>query len=144
LYELKQREDGRYEECPAPAQLPSHKATVIGLHGNEFYATVATLTQLLPSTKRAHEAVLILEVRALPSISTTLVSWLQKYAAQLDAAGNKLMLAEVDAQVVDTLQRSGVGEAIGEGNIFPAEPVVGASIDDALAAANAWILGHET
>jgi SulP family sulfate permease len=139
LYELVRREDGRYEERTTPTQLPSGKATIIGLHGNEFYATVATLTQLLPSTKGAHGAALILEVRGLLSVSTTLVDWLQKYAAQLDAGGNKLMLAEVDPRVFDILQRTGVAGGIGEENIFVAKPLVGAAIDDALSAANAWV-----
>ena len=143
LYELTQREDGRYEERAPPARLPSNKATVIGLHGNAFYATVGTLVQLLPSTKEAHSAVLILELRGLPFISTTLLDWIQKYAAQLDKSGNKLTLAEVDAHVFNELQRTGMSDAIGPENIFVAKPVVGASVDDALAAANTWIRQHQ-
>jgi SulP family sulfate permease len=83
LYELVRRDDGRYEERTSPATLPSNKATVIGFRGNEFYANVATLSQLLPSTKGTHSAVLILEVRGLPFVSTTVLDWMQKYATQL-------------------------------------------------------------
>ena len=143
LYELVRRDDGRYEERASPASLPSNAATVIGLHGNEFYASVGTLVQLLPSTKGTHDAVLILEVRGLPFVSTTVLDWVQKYATQLSDSGNKLMLAEVDAHVFDELQRTRITDAIGPENVFVAKPVVGASIDDALTAANTWIREHQ-
>jgi SulP family sulfate permease len=143
LYELVRRDDGRYEECASPARLPSNKATVIGLPGNEFYAAVGTLVQLLPSTKGTHDAVLILEMRGLRFVSTTLLDWVQKYTAQIDKSGNKLMLSEVDAHVFNELQRTGMSDTIGPENIFVAKPVIGASIDDALAAANTWIRRHQ-
>jgi hypothetical protein len=49
------------------------------------------------------------------------------------------MLAEVDAHVLDELQRTGISDVIGPENVFVAKLIVGASLDDALAAANTWI-----
>jgi len=53
------------------------------------------------------------------------------------------MLAEVNAHVFDELQRTRITDAIGSENVFVAKPVVGASIDDALTAANTWIREHQ-
>ena len=49
------------------------------------------------------------------------------------------MLVGVDPLVRDQLAKTGVLELIGEENVFLATPQLGAALNQAVAAANAWL-----
>jgi hypothetical protein len=49
------------------------------------------------------------------------------------------MLADVGPNVLKQLESTGVIDDLGKENVFEAQPVLGASIEEALAAAEAWI-----
>ena len=49
------------------------------------------------------------------------------------------MLAEVSDSIYETLEVAKVLETLGEENVFRATNVIGASIDDALSAADQWL-----
>ncbi len=64
---------------------------------------------------------------------------LARYAEALRTAGGKLMLFGVNPPVRVQLERTGLLAAIGEVNVFPTEPVIGAPLQAARAAAESWL-----
>ena len=131
--------DDDIEERAAPSELPSNQATVLQFYGSAYFAAVSRRRQLLPSTENTQNAVLILNLRRQDYVGSTYLNWLEGYAEQLRASGNRLMLADVGDQVRQQLVDTGVIDAIGAENVFPATPRLGASTYEAVAAANAWI-----
>ena len=68
---------------------------------------------------------------------------LQRYAQVLQEHRSKLMLVSVDPVVRDQLAKTGVLRLIGEENVFLATPQLGTALNQAVAAATAW-LGQPT
>jgi anti-anti-sigma regulatory factor len=64
---------------------------------------------------------------------------LQRYAKALQDRQCKLMLVGVDAAIRDQLAKTGVLKLIGEENVFVATPQIGEALNQAVAAANAWL-----
>ena len=62
----------------------------------------------------------------------------------MQAGGNLLLLAGVQPVVKDELERTGLIDIVGRENVFEAQPGLGASLDAALAAAQAWLSTRET
>jgi len=68
---------------------------------------------------------------------------LARYNHELKESGNLLLLAGVGHHVFDLLDHTGIIDAIGRANIFPAQPVMTASMEAAIARADAWLgLSH--
>lgn len=82
---------------------------------------------------------MIVSMRGRETISTTSVDHLRELASKLQASGNKLMLCGVEEAVMKDLEAGEVIEVVGAEYIFPIQPVIGASIEEALAAAERWI-----
>jgi SulP family sulfate permease len=78
-------------------------------------------------------------LRGHSEIGSTLVTVLQRYARALQARDGKLMLVGVDPAVRDQLDRTGVLKLIGEENVFLATPQIGEALNQAVAAAKAWL-----
>jgi hypothetical protein len=53
------------------------------------------------------------------------------------------MLCNVTEEVLKQLKATEAYEMIGEENIFPSNPIVGASLDEAWQSADRWIAVHE-
>jgi len=64
---------------------------------------------------------------------------LQRYSRALRARHGKLMLVGVDPLVRDQLAKTGVLAIIGIENIFVATPQLGQALNQAVAAAHAWL-----
>jgi SulP family sulfate permease len=131
--------DDDIEERPAPAELPSNQATVLQFYGSPYFAAVSRRKQLIPLTEKAQNAVLILNLRREDYVGSTYLNWLEDFADEMRASDNKLMLADVREMVRQELEETGVIEAIGAENVFPATSRLGASTYQAVAAANEWI-----
>jgi hypothetical protein len=93
-----------------------------------------------PTIDETENAVVVLEVRTIPDVpSATLVDAFGRWSDQLTARGCRLILAGVDDRLAKTLGRSGLADRIGPENIFPAAPVLLASVDDAYETGAAWL-----
>jgi SulP family sulfate permease len=136
---LVRREDGRWETQPPPEVLPSGQATVLQADGNVYFASIYSIEDLLPAYESTRNAVLIISMRGRESLNTTTINHLEELASKLEASGNKLMLSEMEEVVMEDLKAGELVEAIGEEFVFPMQPVIGASIEEALAAAERWI-----
>ena len=64
---------------------------------------------------------------------------LQHYSESLRAHASKLMLVGVEPSVRDQLDKTGVLQELGEENLFMATPQLGAGLNQAVAAAEAWL-----
>ena len=64
---------------------------------------------------------------------------MKRYAEALQARDSKLMLVGVDQRVLDQLARTGLLQRIGAENVFLATPQVGEAMNQAAAAAYAWL-----
>jgi sulfate permease, SulP family len=78
-------------------------------------------------------------LRGKSEIGSTFITVLQRYALTLRAHDSKLMLVGVDPIVRDQLAKTGVLQTLGEENVFVATPQIGVALNQAVAAADAWI-----
>jgi SulP family sulfate permease len=83
--------------------------------------------------------VVAINLRGKSEIGSTFVTVLQRYSQALQARQGKLMLVGVDPLVRDQLAKTGVLELIGDENVFVATPQLGEALNQAVAAATAWL-----
>ena len=139
IHRLVRNDDGRYEEHDVPDNYPSSEATVVAVSGADFYAEVPKLQEVLPEFRDTTNAAVILAIRGRQTAHSTALRWLDKYATDLREGGNVLILSGVSEGVMEVLEASRVIENLGRENVFLHNPVIGASTDDALDAAAAWL-----
>ncbi|MCX7111271.1 MAG: SulP family inorganic anion transporter [Proteobacteria bacterium] len=126
-------------EQPAPKRLPSHQLTLLHVYGSLFFAAAKSMEEMLPDVGDATHAVVAINLRGKSQIGSTFVTVLQHYSQALQDQDSKLMLVGVDSAVRDQLAKTGVLKLIGEENVFLATPQLGTALNQAVAAATAWI-----
>jgi SulP family sulfate permease len=139
VVELKPTEDGGLDEQPAPIDLPSDAVTLLAVHGSLFFAAASNLEDKLPKAQQTQHAVVILRLRGIENVGSTFITVLTRYQQALHARNSKLLLAEVNAAVLDQLERTGMLEKLGEANIFPETPRVYYATRQALRAGTDWL-----
>jgi sulfate permease, SulP family len=126
-------------EQPAPRRLPSDQLTVLQVYGSLFFAAARNMEEMLPEVGDATHAVVTISLRGKSEVGSTFLTVLQRYATALQDRKCKLMLVGVDPDVRDQLAKTGVLKMIGEENVFLATPQLGAALNQAVAAAHAWL-----
>jgi len=109
------------------------------VYGNLFFAGARYVEEMLPAVSQTTHAVVALSLRGKPETGSTFMSVLQHYAQDLQAHDSKLMLVGVDPAVRDQLAKTGVLKDIGDENVFVATPQLGVALNQAVAAATAWL-----
>jgi SulP family sulfate permease len=130
---------GMPEIRPAPREAPSNQLTVLLVNGSLFFAAAKSVGDLLPSVEGSSRAVVALALRGKTDLGSTFIAVLQRYARALQDRGGRLMLVGVDPAARDQLARTGTLRIIGEENVFLATEQLGASVNQAAAAAHAWL-----
>jgi SulP family sulfate permease len=128
-----------FREEPPPARLPTGDLIVLSISGSVYFATLRAMGRSLPSPEGAEGAVVILGLRGRVEAGTGLFRMLERYARQVAARGNRLILAEVDPRLLAGLEETGGAAAIGRENIFLATPVIGESLMEAIQAGEALV-----
>ena len=131
--------DGRFSEGQPPARLPSDAVTVLDVYGSLFFAGARTLAEALPSPAGATRPAVVLRLRGRSRVGATLIEVLDDYADDLAEVGGRLYLSGVDEEVGAQLRRAGKLDLDRAVHLVPAAPVIGASTDQALASARAWL-----
>jgi len=126
-------------EQPPPQRLPSHELTLLHVYGSLFFAAAKNMEEMLPAVGDATRAVVAINLRGKSEIGSTFVTVLQRYSQALQARQGKLMLVGVDPLVRDQLAKNGVLKLIGDENVFVATPQLGEALNQAVAAATAWL-----
>jgi SulP family sulfate permease len=131
--------DGGWEVHEAPKELAASQATVMVVQGLDFFAEVPTLDDQMPPARGASNAVVILVLRDMQTLSSTGIKWLERYAQQLKANGGLMILADVNPAVHQVLKKSGALAVLGEKNVFPATERILAAEEAAWQAAQEWL-----
>jgi SulP family sulfate permease len=139
LVEVIPQEDGSIEERPAPEALSPFEAIVLRSYGSAFFASMEPLERLLPDVGRAERAVVILSLRGREDIGSTFIRVLERYQDRLRKNGGKLILAGVHENVLKQLEATETTDDIPRDDIYVATSRVGASIQAAMEAADAWL-----
>ena len=140
---IARREDGRFEIGPLPETLPSNEVTAMELLGTVYFASVYSYDELLPDFRETKNAVLILNMRDRQTIFETTVDFAEKFVPKVHASGNQFMLCNVTNAVLEQIKVTEAYNMIGEENIFPSSPIIGASLEEAWEAAEKWIAGRQ-
>jgi len=139
VIEIVPLEGGRYEERPAPEQLPSNQVVILSPKGSVFFAGAAEFEEDLPSVEDAERTVVILRLRGMDEIGSTFLRVLKRYAANLNANQGKLVLVGVSEPVYQQLDKTGLLDLIGKENVYQATSIMGDSALDAYQDATAWL-----
>ena len=134
IVELVPVEGDDFREQPAPAELPDKAVTILLPYGSLFYAGAADFEEEVPSADQAHQAVVILILRGRGNVGSTLLNVLKRYDEALQENDGQLILADVNEAVREQLSKTGMLEVFGADNVLPAQPLVLASLQEALAA----------
>ncbi len=133
--------NGRVAEQAPPPRLEHDTILVLDVYGSLFFAGARTLADSLPSADGAERAAVVLRLRGRSSVGATLIDVLADYAQSLAEVGGRLYLAGVSEPVATQLRRSGKLDIGGAVHIVPARDVLGQSIEEARALAEAWQRG---
>jgi sulfate permease, SulP family len=120
LQEAVHQDDGGWVMRDAPKQLKANDVNVYVIQGLDFFAEVPTLEDQMPSNRGVQNALVVLVIRDMRTISSTGIKWLENYLKELQANGGMLILADVNPEVYTVLKKSGALVALGEENIIPA------------------------
>ena len=131
--------DGRYEERPAPEQLPSNHVTLLSPVGNLFFAGAAEFEEDLPSVENSGRAVVLLRLRDMNEIGSTFMGVIRRYASSLEAIQGKLVLVGVSEPVYRQLEKTGLLDELGEDNVYIATSIMGSASLDGLEDAKQWL-----
>jgi len=127
-------------EQDPPAELSAGQATVLTPYGSTLYATARLMEDQLPVvTETTARAVVILNLRQHEQLGSTFLGMLERYAESLRAHDSKLVLAEVGPHLYAQLVRTGRLQTLKPRNVFRYTDTVGASVIEALDAAQEWI-----
>lgn len=118
LVQLHAEADGSTGLHRAPTDLASDSITVLAVFGSLFFAAARRLEDLLPRVGSSTGAVVVLRLRGQQRLGATATVVLSRYAAELEAAGGKLVLTEVPHDLAVKLSPDLFG---GEGPIALAE-----------------------
>ena len=139
MLELVRLDDGRIAASKPPERLPSNKVTVLDVDGSLFFAGARTLSDALPTPAGATRPVVVLRLRGYTSVGATLVEVLDDYADALAEVGGRLYLSGVDEEVGRQLRRAGKLDLDRAVHLVHAEDIFGASTEQAVAHASAWL-----
>ena len=117
--------------------------TLLQVYGNLFFAAVAQLEKRLPSPEGAERPVVILRLHQQSQIASTFINLLEDYDTDIRAQGGKLILAGVSPHIKKQLDVTGItAEQLGDENIFLTGDVLGESTQEAMQAAQAWLVNE--
>ena len=140
VVELVPRDDGRFEEQPAPETLASNQVTVLDVYGSLFFAGARTLQARLPEVGQAQRPAVVLRLRGRTSLGATFFRILASYAEQIGAAGGRLYVSGLDPDMAALLARTVPVTAQPPERVFGATPVLGEATWAALHEARAWVV----
>lgn len=140
VVELRPRDDGRFEEQPAPRTLPSDRVTVLDVYGSLLFAGARTLQVRLPEVRHAKRPAVVLRLRGRTWLGATFFRILATYAEQIGAAGGRLYVSGLDPDMAALLARTVPVTAQPPERVFGATPVLGEATWAALHEAQAWVV----
>ncbi|MET0757958.1 MAG: solute carrier family 23 protein [Mycobacterium sp.] len=140
LVAVRQTDDGGWRIVPVPDRVASNDVTVLHYAGVGLFAEVARIDEEWPRAEGSRNAVVVLSLRALPDVpSSVAIKALRRWAGQLKAHNGRLIVSGVTPAAARILQRGGLDEILGEDGIVPAGERLFGPLETAVARARAWI-----
>ena len=115
-----------------PQTLSPDEPVVVRHTGPNFFADVSALAERLPAPDPKRPGVLVVDVGALQQLSSTALKQVAKYHDKLAAAGSGLVLAGIGDRAREVLAQTGLLGKLGEQNVLPPDPHLGATLDAGL------------
>jgi len=137
------QKDGTFTEGVSPQELPSREIVIMQPIGTLFFAGVAEFEEHLPKVGEAQGTAVIIRLRDRDEVGSTFIRAIERYTKSLQAGGNVLMLEGLSEQVLEQIDRTDLLDLIGQDNVFLGQPQFGASLRQALAAAEAWLAQND-
>ncbi|MFE2913602.1 SulP family inorganic anion transporter [Kitasatospora indigofera] len=132
--------DGRWRTAPPPSRLPAGEVTVLEYTGVSLFAELPHIQADWPDTAGAERAVLVLTVSGLPDVpSSAVIKWLGRRSDELERQGGRLVLAGATPAFEHVIRATGLIGRLGEDGVVPADPVLGASLQEAVSRGERWI-----
>ena len=142
VVELRRRDDGKFEEYPAPPVTPDRQVLVIDAYGSLLYAGARTLQIRLPDPSGATQPVVVLRLRGRHSLGATFAAVLSDYVERVERVGGHLILSGVQSPVLAKIERTSTQRVAGAIDIFEASEVLGESTGSAIDAGERWLAEH--
>ncbi|MFV8050045.1 SulP family inorganic anion transporter [Mycobacterium sp. 48b] len=140
LVALQPTGDGGWEQAPVPEQCAGDDVTVLHYAGVGLFAEVARIDEDWPRAEGTSNAVVVLSLRALPDVpSSVTIKALRRWAGQLKANNGRLIIAGVDRATAEVLRRGGLDDLLGADGIVPASDRIFGALDVAVERGRAWV-----
>jgi len=133
------QDDGTFIEVDVPETLTSGEIVALLPVGSLFFAGASEFEEHLPDVGEARRSVVIIGLRDRDEIGSTFVRIIERYAKQLDASGNKLMLAGMNERIMEQLDKTELMALLGKEDVIAAEPQYLGPLNKALDKAQLWI-----
>lgn len=143
LVALQPGESGDWRIVDVPQQCADDDVTVLHYAGVGLFAEVAHIDESWPRAAGTHNAVVVLSMRALPDVpSSVAIKALRRWADELAANHGRLIIAGVTPETEEVLRRGGLTEVLGEDGFVAATDEVLGALDTAVARGRDWIAGR--
>lgn len=132
--------DGRMREVDPPLKLGRDEVVVLQPYGSLFFASAAVFEDQLPRvTGQTQNAVVVLRLRGMSDLGSTLMEVLNRYGSELKMASSKLMLVSDQQRAIAQFALTGVSQTIGQENIYSSDEWVGQTVRTAAENARSWV-----
>ncbi|MFN6550051.1 SulP family inorganic anion transporter [Mycolicibacterium septicum] len=140
LVALTSAPDGGWQQAPVPERCASNDVTVLHYAGVGLFAEVARIDETWPRADGTTNAVVVLSLRALPDVpSSVTIKALRRWAGQLTANNGKLIISGVNPGTAEVLRRGGLDDLLGDDGVVPASDRIFGALDVAVERGRAWV-----
>jgi SulP family sulfate permease len=122
-------EDRPVAETDPPATLHAGEIVVLTPYGSLFFASADVFADQLPAPDTdSAGSVVVLRLRGKEDLGSTFIRMIVGYRDSLTSVGAHLVLTGVGDRILTQLRDTGTLAELGESNVFPASPQLGASV----------------
>lgn len=122
-------EDRPVAETDPPATLPAGEIVVLTPYGSLFFASADVFADQLPAPETdSAGSVVVLRLRGKEDLGSTFIRMILRYRDSLTSVGAHLVVTGVGDTILNQLRNTGALAELGESNVFPASPQLGASL----------------
>lgn len=132
--------DGGWQQVPVPERCAGNDVTVLHYAGVGLFAEVARIDETWPRAEGTTNAVVVLSLRSLPDVpSSVTIKALRRWAGQLAANNGRLIIAGVNPGTAAVLLRGGLDDLLGAEGVVPASDRIFGALDVAVERGRAWV-----
>ncbi|CUK19960.1 putative sulfate transporterc/MT1781 [Ruegeria denitrificans] len=126
-------------ERPGATALEEGEITVLRIRGELFFASAQALEAQLPEADTGRHSVVLLVLRDVDDLGSTIIRLLSRYSKELEHHDSKLVLTGVNNKLQGQLKRTGLLKRLSQENVFEEQAEIGAALNDAMEQSRIWI-----